>query len=74
MVNGMTKEMKQWLRDRGLTASKVADNIGVSRTEFYTMLDGRVSWWMSTSYYKVHHALINYYGMTEQEFRSYIRI
>lgn len=74
MVNDMTREMKQWLRDRGLTASKVADNIGVSRNEFYTMLDGRVSWWMSTSYDKVRHALINYYGMTEQEFRSFIRI
>ena len=64
----MNRFLKEWLRDRGITAAQIARTAGIPKnTTFYNMLRGATT--VSAS---IHDTLVNIDGMTEQEYQKSI--
>ena len=61
----MRPEMKRWLHDHGLTASRVANVARISYPNLYRQLSGRMK-----PDPALRDALISVFGMTVQEFRE----
>ena len=64
----MTKCMKEWLHDHGLTAVAVMDRIGITdRHDQSRILNGK-----KKAPKELHDTLCRIYGMTEAEYKEAI--
>ena len=64
-VRGMTRAMKAWLSEHGLTATDIARALGWKDTTMYYVLAGH-----RAPPSELHDILCNVYGMTEEEFKG----
>ena len=63
----MTKEMKKWLHDHGLTAVQVAERAGILVPDIYRQLSGGM-----VPNPSLRDTLCGVYGMTSAEYREAI--
>lgn len=61
----MTKAMKSWLSEHGLTATNIADAMGYKYSRIYRILDGRLK-----PPAEFREMMIDVYGMTEEEYKG----
>lgn len=61
----MTKMLRTWLSERGLTALDVARRSGIARRDMYRILSGQ-----KAVPFELKHTLLRIYGMTDDEFRE----
>lgn len=61
----MTKMLRTWLSDHGLTALDVARRSGIARRDMYRILSGS-----KAVPYELKYTLKRIYGMTDAEFRE----
>lgn len=61
----MTKALRTWLSERGLTALDVARRSGIARRDMYRILSGS-----KAVPYELKHTLTRIYGMTDAEYRE----
>lgn len=64
-VNAMTKMLRKWLSDRGLTALDVARRSGIARRDMYRILSGS-----KAVPFELKHTLLRIYGMTDAEYKE----
>ena len=61
----MTKALRTWLSERGLTALDVARRSGIARRDMYRILSGS-----KAVPFELKHTLQRIYGMTDAEYRE----